>query len=195
MPAAGSCSEEPSLAGRRLVVGAVLPSWRHAEGGIIGAACRAFLVIVLVSAGTSKLAQRDRFLRALSGLRWLPLDAARKASIAVPVVEIALGGALVFAPRPAGYAVLAVLAAFTLVVARELAFGEAFRCGCFGGAGVRVAGGDTLARNAVLLGAAGAVLLDPSTASFPAMLTGVGVGLLLLLYEVGADTIALARQR
>jgi hypothetical protein len=152
-------------------------------------------VIVLVSAGTSKLAQRERFLRALAALPWLPLRVARPASTAIPVVEIALGAALVIAPRPAALAVALVMSIFTLVVARELAFGNAFRCGCFGGAGVRVAGADTLARNAVVIAAAAVVVVEPLTPSMPASLTGAGLGLLLLLYEVGADTIALARQR
>ena len=153
------------------------------------------MVVVLVSAGTSKLTQRDGFLRALAALPWLPLGAARRASTAIPVVEIALGAALVVVPRQAAVATSALLGAFTLVIVRELASGEAFRCGCFGGAGVRVAGIDTVARNALLLAAAGIVAAEAPVDSFAATITGVGLGLLLLLYEVGADTLALARQR
>ena len=83
---------------------------------------------------------------------------------ALPVVELLLAAALVFAPG-IGYAVAAVLAvvlcaAYLLVVARAARERRGVECRCFGGLTSGVIGPQTMARNALLLGIAVLALAD-----------------------------------
>lgn len=160
----------------------------------MAAACQAFLFTALLIAGAVKLADRDRFLHALAGLPWLPLRVARPAARAIPLVELATAFILVIAPRIGASAALGLMAAFTTAVGRELAAGRGFGCGCFGGAGRRPVGADALLRNGLLAAAALALLILPYRFDPAAMLSGVGLGLLLVLYEIGSETLDLARR-
>lgn len=162
---------------------------------MLAAACQALLFTALLTAGLIKLADRDRFLRTLAGLPWLSLRVARPAARAIPLLELTVAFMLVLAPRIGAGAGLGLLAAFTAAVGRELAAGRRFRCGCFGGAGTRPVGADALLRNGLLVAAALVILVLPYSFAPPAMVTGFGLGLLLVLYEIGAETLDLARSQ
>jgi hypothetical protein len=150
-------------------------------------------VTLLAGASLAKLGGRDRFLRALASLPWLPIRRARIAVWTVPLAELAAAALLVAAPKAGAAASLALLALFSAVVVRELAAGRRFECGCFGGAGGRRVGPSTLARNAVLAAAAVLVLVLPSSRPIGAALVGVAAGFAALLLEVGSETLALER--
>ena len=160
----------------------------------MAAAAQAFLITVLAGAGLVKLVEHDAFLRTLAGLPWLPVRLARVSARAVPLLELTLASLLVVVPRVGAAASLATLVAFTGVVGGELAAGRRFRCGCFGGAGIRAVGANTLLRNALLLTGGIVLLAAPYSFGAPASLSGFGLGMLLLLSEIGAETLALGRQ-
>ena len=71
----------------------------------------------------------------------------------VPVVELAVGAGLVtgLARRPLAWVAVALLVAFTVVVARALVAGRRPVCACFGAWSQRPIGRATLVRNGVLL--------------------------------------------
>jgi Methylamine utilisation protein MauE len=156
---------------------------------------QAFLLVVLASAGAMKLAGHDRFLRTLTALPWLPLPAARVGARAVPLAELGVAAVLGASPRVGAVAAMAALALFTGVILREIGAGRRFRCGCFGGTDSQVVGAVTLARNAALVAAAAGVLALPRSHEPGAILTGLGIGLLFLLVEIGTDTLGVPRGR
>jgi hypothetical protein len=70
-----------------------------------------------------------------------------------PVVELLVGAGLVtgVTRRPLGWVAVALLVAFSAVLARSLAAGRRPVCACFGGWSTRPIGPATLMRNALLL--------------------------------------------
>jgi Methylamine utilisation protein MauE len=154
-----------------------------------------FLVVVFAGAAAAKLSERNQFFRTLTTLPWLSVRRARFASLAVPSSELLLAVGLVAAPQVGAVAALAALSIFTAVVLLELLSGRDFRCGCFGGAHGTPVGWWTVTRNVFLAAVAGLVIALPIETTLPAGLVGVGVGLVFVLTEVGAETLALARAR
>ena len=152
-----------------------------------------FLVVVFVAAALMKIASHDGFLRTLTAIPWLPLRVARVTAHAVPMLELAVGALLLAAPRAGALAALVSLGVFTGVVAGEVALRHDFRCGCFGAAATGSGGRGTLARNAGLLAAAGALLVLPASFEPGAVLLGAGLGFAFLLGEVGLETVRLER--
>ena len=115
-------------------------SWLGVAAGVaVGAA--------LLVAGVTKLARPSwvRDAGALGVPRWLARS--------VPFVELAVGAGLVtgLARRPLAWVAVALLAAFTWVVARSLAAGRRPVCACFGAWSQRPIGPATLVRNGALL--------------------------------------------
>lgn len=107
------------------------------------------LGLAFVVAGASKLAV---------GGRW-PVDAAglgvaRPVAVAVPWVELVVGAtSIVRVAMPAPpIAALVLLAAFTLVIVRELRAGRHPSCACFGAWSAKPIGPLHVARNAGLAG-------------------------------------------
>ena len=93
----------------------------------IGYTSALLLAGVFAWAGAAKLTDRASTRRSFIGLG-LPSSFA----VAVPVAELALAIALVLVPGWAAVAALALLAAFTTVLAGALRRGIEVGCGCFG---------------------------------------------------------------
>jgi len=131
-------------------------------------------------AGIAKLGARRRTSRTF---RALGLPAADTLAVAVPVIELALAVGLVVVPGWAAAGALAVLAAFTVFLARAVVDGVDVGCGCFGSAGDDPVSWVELLRNGLLAGAAVLALTapGPTAPSLPAVLVaGLGVALAAL---------------
>lgn len=148
-----------------------------------------FLAVVFAGAAVGKLTDREQFVTTLVALRSLSVTQARLLARAIPAVEVMIVALLVSLPRVGAIGALAALGLFTAVIVRELAGGGDFRCGCFGAAHARPSGKGALARNAILAGAASALLITPESPHVGAALIGAAIGLLLLVVEVGGEAI------
>jgi peroxiredoxin/uncharacterized membrane protein YphA (DoxX/SURF4 family) len=117
--------------------------------------CRLGLAAVFVTAGVAKLIDRagtrDAVLEFGVGRR-----AAGAAASSLPVLEIAIGVALVpdVTARFGALGAALLLVAFTVAIARSLARGQAPDCHCFGQLHSRPVGRGTVARNLVLFACA-----------------------------------------
>jgi hypothetical protein len=144
---------------------------------VAGAAAGAVLIV----SGVLKLGRTERFRASLAALG-LParLSAGPLFARAFPVVEIALGLAILLAPSPlhrgALLGAVAVDVVFLVVAIRAVRAPEPVECECFGGLGDARMTGRTVARNAVLLALALAGLVG---ATAPAELLVPGVPALL----------------
>ncbi|MCJ1683665.1 MauE/DoxX family redox-associated membrane protein [Rathayibacter sp. VKM Ac-2928] len=144
---------------------------------VAGAAAGAILVV----SGVLKLGRTERFRASLAALG-LParLSAGPLFARAFPVVEIALGLAILLAPSPlyrgALLGAVAVDVVFLVVAIRAVRAPEPVECECFGGLGDARMTGRTVARNVVLLALALAGLVG---AIAPAELLVPGVPALL----------------
>ena len=143
---------------------------------------------VFAWAGAAKLGARRRTTRTF---RALGLPAPATLAVAVPVVELALAAGLVVVPGWAAAGALALLAAFSVFLARGIRAGVDVGCGCFGSAASEPVSGVELVRNAVLAGAALVALAAPApdAPSLPAVLVA---GLTVALAALGLE---LARTR
>jgi hypothetical protein len=143
------------------------------------------LAAVFAWAGAAKAVAPQRTKRTFAGLglpAWL--------ATIVPVVELALGAGLVVAPAVVAWAALAMLAAFTTLLARVVARGESVACGCFGSARPEPVSFVDLVRNGLLIVAAAAVGLGATTADAPglaAVITASGLAAVALLVVALAD--------
>lgn len=132
--------------------------------------------LVLLVAGAAKLRQPawPATARAFGAPRWLvPV---------LPWVELTMGALLLAGiglPWTARSA-LAMLAAFTAIVARKLHQGDAAPCGCFGEATPRPVDSQTLRRNLMLCLLAALAGVDPGYGGGVGALTGLGIGALVL---------------
>lgn len=124
----------------------------HVASVLAAAAVGATLLV----SGASKLAARDWPAQAAA------LGVGRRLASVVPGVELALGAALVvgLARRAAALAAVALLCAFTALLAVRLIQGVRPVCACFGRLSRRPIGWTTLARNVVLIGLAAVVALS-----------------------------------
>jgi uncharacterized membrane protein YphA (DoxX/SURF4 family) len=107
-------------------------------------AARLLLGVVLVVAGALKLPDPAAAMRAVRAYRLLPEALVGPLAFGLPVVEIAVGLALlagVFV-RTAALAAAVLMAVFIVAVASAWARGLQIDCGCFGGGG-QVAAGQT----------------------------------------------------
>lgn len=153
----------------------------------IGYSAALVLAVVFGWAGISKLGARPRTARTF---RALGLPAAGALAVAVPAVELALAVGLVVAPGWAAAGALALLAAFSVFLARAVHAGVEVGCGCFGSSGDDPVSFVELVRNGLLGVAAVLALATPApvTPGLPAVLVaGLGVaiaGLVLALAEV-----------
>ncbi|GAA5108214.1 hypothetical protein GCM10023339_07000 [Alloalcanivorax gelatiniphagus] len=120
------------------------------------------LAAVLLTSGVAKLRDRRATRDAFDALRvpgLVPVDAA---ATALPWVEIILAVLLLVSPAgwlvPVAAVVLALMVAYTALVARALGFDEPVTCSCFGSLGRHDVDRTTLGRNLVLTLLAGVVL-------------------------------------
>jgi hypothetical protein len=113
--------------------------------------CQLALAAVFAIAGAAKLLARAETRLAVAGFG-APAPLQAPLSVALPLVELAIAGAL-FVPalaRSAALAALVLLLVFCAVIMRALARGSAPDCNCFGGLTQTEVGRGTLVRNAVL---------------------------------------------
>ena len=145
---------------------------------------RGLLAAVFVASGVSKLTRPFGAALALSQfgiVRSVRISLGRL----LGAVELALGVALLLLPAAsvAFACAFALLAVFTVLLARALARGETFECACFGAHGAPI-GAPTLVRTAVLmLAAAGGLALALGPAPSPGWdmrAAGAAAGALLL---------------
>lgn len=117
---------------------------------MVGVIASFVLAAVFLLAGASKIAAGPRWSLDARGLGAPPI-----AIVAVPWVELVIGGLLAsrLAPRAVGALALVVLVAFSAVIARRLvevrAGAERPACACFGAWSARPIGWQSLARNTV----------------------------------------------
>src|SRR5438445_1797285 len=133
---------------------------------LLALAARLVLAGVFAVSGASKLLDHAG---ARQGVRdfGVPARLAPAVVVALPLAELALALALLSAPFawPAGIAAAALLAAFTIAIARNLVLGRTPDCRCFGQIAAGPIGRGTLVRNGVFLVLAGLVIgpgPDPS---------------------------------
>jgi len=108
----------------------------------LGTAARLLVGAVLVVAGALKLPDPAAALRAVRAYRLLPEAVAGPVAFGLPVVEIAVGLALlagVFV-RTAALAAALLMVVFLVAVGSAWARGLQIDCGCFGGGGQVAAG-------------------------------------------------------
>lgn len=123
-------------------------------------ALRVGLGALFVIAGVLKLRDPTAFATEIANYRFLPALAPYLATT-LPMIEVVLGLALVIGPGPwrraAALGTAGLLVVFLVAVTQVVARGINVECGCFGGNSGPVTGW-TIARDLVLLGAAGAIL-------------------------------------
>jgi len=135
---------------------------------------------MFVVAGAAKLADLAGSREALEGFG-VPVRVVRPLAVALPVAELMIAGALlpvVLAPWGA-VAACALLSAFVVVIALNLAHGRRTDCHCFGGLHSAPAGPLALVRNTLLALAAGLVAVHGfagSPASATAWVDRLGPG-------------------
>ena len=116
---------------------------------------RCLLAAVFIVAAIGKLLDLHGSRRALVEFG-VPPRAARVGGVVLPLAELAVAIAVLFAPTASwgGVGALLLLVAFSAGIARALSRGEAPDCHCFGQIHSEPAGRPTLIRNAVLAAAA-----------------------------------------
>lgn len=112
------------------------------------------LVAVLLTSGVAKLRDRRATRDAFTALRVPGIVPADAGAAALPWVEITLAVLLLVAPAgwlaPVAVVVLALMLAYTVVIARALGFEEPVTCSCFGSLGRHEVDRTTLVRNLLL---------------------------------------------
>jgi signal transduction histidine kinase len=146
-----------------------------------------FLAGVFVWSGVTKVRRP-----ALAAMALVDFGVARRVwprlGLALGVTELALAATLAVVPRAGAIVAVAILWAFTLVIARSLRTGERFPCACFGESADQLSG-RTLARAALLAGLATVLACrpapialgrDPAGAALEAMVAGAIIGAIVL---------------
>ncbi|GAA1916985.1 MauE/DoxX family redox-associated membrane protein [Nocardioides hwasunensis] len=112
------------------------------------------LVAVLATSGVAKLRDRQATRDAFDALRVPGVVPADTAAAALPWVELVLAVLLLAAPSrwlvPVAVVALALMLAYTALIARALGFDEPVTCSCFGSIGRHDVDRTTLGRNALL---------------------------------------------
>lgn len=101
----------------------------------IGGAAAVVLAVVFAWAAVAKLTARRETTWSFRGLR---LPAAPMLAIAVPLAELGVAVGLCVAPASVAWVALALVLAFTFVIARAVAAGSTVTCACFGAGPSRV---------------------------------------------------------
>jgi peroxiredoxin len=165
---------------------------------IAGVLARLVLFVVFIVAGATKLLDQPGIRKALAGFG-VPDVLGKPAGIALPVIEIAIGFALLppVTALPATFAAIGLLSVFLLVIGINLAKGKKPDCHCFGQIHSAPIGPSTLVLNGALLAVAAAIVVTrmagaplPSLAAWTAELrpiewAGLGGGLLGLAMLAG----------
>jgi hypothetical protein len=133
--------------------------------------CSLMLAAVLATAGVAKLRDRAGSREAIAGFGF-PASLVAPLGLAIPIAELAAGGALLAGPARTFGALgaLGLLVGFSLAITWNLARGRTPECHCFGQLHSSPAGPLTLARNAALIALAGLVAgrADPALTALAA---------------------------
>lgn len=124
-------------------------------------------------AGRAKLRSRARTTRSFRAIG-LPVPGAL--AIGVPVVELVLALTLLVVPAVAATATIALLAAFTVVLARIVLAGREVSCACFGSAGSETVTWVELARNGALISVALVIAITGTTPVVPGIAALIAAG-------------------
>lgn len=156
----------------------------------LAAASALVLAAVFAWAAVAKVRHRVATVASFRGLR---LPAPGALATVVPVVEGALAVGLVVAPASSGFAALALVLAFSVVIGRAVAAGATVGCACFGGADDRPVSVVELVRN----GALGALAVIASGAGAgPALWPSLpAVVIVTVLVALGRVALAAAQLR
>ena len=115
--------------------------------GEVGAAAALVLACVFAIASFSKLIRPAATAASFAALR---LPRPRELAVTVPVVEAVLALSLVVVPEFAGWVAVALLAAFSAVLARAVVTRSSAPCACFGSSGSEPVSSTELVRNVLL---------------------------------------------
>ena len=124
---------------------------------------RIALGAIFLFAGAAKVGHADQFAAQIAGFRLLPQPVVAPLAVALPYLEILLGGYLVVGlfTRTAAWFAVALLAVFDLAVASAVVRGMTVSCGCFGPSDTTVTTWAEVARDAVFVLLAVIVALRP----------------------------------
>ncbi|MBS1265129.1 MAG: hypothetical protein MAG471_00960 [Acidimicrobiaceae bacterium] len=117
--------------------------------GLVGRLAAAVLAVVFVVAAGAKLRDPLATRRTLVGFG---LPGPRLLAVVLPVTEGATALLLLVNPRTGGPCAVALLAAFTTLIAGRLLAGHHDACGCFGAWSSRPLSWRDIARNLILIG-------------------------------------------
>ena len=132
--------------------------------------CQLLLAVVFAVAGVAKLVDRTGTRRAVEAFG-VPSRLSPVGATLLPLVELAIAVALIPAStaRWGALAAVALLAIFSVAIARTLRTGSAPDCNCFGGLTQTEIGRGTLVRNLVLVGLG---IVRPLCAECPSVRSG-----------------------
>ncbi|MDB5094639.1 MAG: DoxX [Candidatus Eremiobacteraeota bacterium] len=124
---------------------------------------RIALGAIFLFAGAAKVGHADVFAAQIAGFRLLPQPLVAPLALALPYLEILLGGYLVVGlfTRTAAWFAVALFAVFDLAVASAVVRGMTVSCGCFGPSDMTVTTWAEVARDAVFVLLAVIVALRP----------------------------------
>lgn len=107
---------------------------------------------VFIAAAIPKLADPASFAEDVANYRMLPDALVGHVAVALPIVELLIGAALITGVHAAGAAMLAgaLMLVFAVGMGQAMARGIDLECGCFGAASEMQVSGLTIARNLVL---------------------------------------------
>jgi uncharacterized membrane protein YphA (DoxX/SURF4 family) len=129
---------------------------------VIELSVRAGLALLFGVAAWHKMSDRVRFGATLRAYRLLPSRSVSPIAWLLPLLETFVAIGLLFAPTrtAAAFAAISILVVYTLAIATNLARGRReIDCGCFASSAPTPLSGRLIARNAILIASAAAVLL------------------------------------
>lgn len=126
-------------------------------------ALRIVVGAIFIVAGLSKVGHADVFAAQIAGFRLLAQAVIAPMAIALPFLEILLGGYLVLGlfTRSAAWVAVVLLGAFDLAIASAVVRGMTVSCGCFGPNDATVTTWSEVARDAVFVLLALVIALRP----------------------------------
>ena len=118
---------------------------------------------IFIAAGIGKVGHANEFAAQIAAFRILPQPVIAPAALALPFLELMLGGYLIVGlfTRASAWIAAALLAAFDIAIASAVLRGLSVSCGCFGPNDKTVTSWGEVARDAVLVLLAVAVALRP----------------------------------
>ncbi len=148
-------------------------------GDVFVVACRLLVAAVFLMAGLMKAREGNRFVETVRKYDFIPAPVVRPFARMLPLVELGAGALLFIGPYVAIGAALSIgmLSAFVVASGWAMRKGLSLECDCFGLLYRERIGWSTIARDAVLVGAASVVLTVDSGAQSMAGIVGSPVSM------------------